>query len=61
MRYEYKGRNIEISDKLKEMSEKKLERLSKFFSPATKQYGRRGNHHSGAGIVSDPGGSQGYG
>ncbi len=38
MRYEYKGRNIEISDKLKEISEKKLERLSKFFSPDTKVY-----------------------
>ena len=38
MRYEYKGRNIEISDKLKEISETKLERLSKFFSPDTKVY-----------------------
>lgn len=38
MRYEYKGRNVEITEKLKEMSEKKLERLSKFFSPDTKIY-----------------------
>ena len=38
MRYEYKGRNIEITDKLREVSEKKLERLSKFFSPDTKVY-----------------------
>lgn len=38
MRYEYKGRNIEITDKLREISEKKLERLSKFFSPDTKVY-----------------------
>ena len=38
MRYEFKGRDIEITENLKEMSEKKLERLSKFFSPDTKVY-----------------------
>ena len=38
MKYEYKGRNVDISEKLKMQTEKKLERLSKFFSPDTKVY-----------------------
>jgi putative sigma-54 modulation protein len=35
MLYNYKGRNREISQHLKSVTEKKLERLSKFFTPQT--------------------------
>ena len=38
MKYEFTGRDLEISDKLKETSIKKLERLNKRFSPDTKVY-----------------------
>ncbi len=35
MLYKFVGRNVDISQKLKSMTEKKLERLGKFFAPDT--------------------------
>jgi putative sigma-54 modulation protein len=47
MKYKFVGRNLEVSQRLKTMTEKKLDRLSKFFTPDTtvfvtfKEEGRR--------------------
>lgn len=38
MKYEFTGRNLEISDKLRETSEKKLNKLNKYFAEETKIY-----------------------
>lgn len=38
MKYNYTSRNMEISQHLKDVTEKKLERLSKFFTPDTQVY-----------------------
>lgn len=38
MKYNYTSRNMEISQHLKDITEKKLERLSKFFTPETQVY-----------------------
>lgn len=35
MKYKFVGRNAEVSQRLKNMAEKKLDRLSKFFTPET--------------------------
>ncbi len=38
MKYNYTGRGINVSQRLKDITEKKLERLSKFFTPDTQVY-----------------------
>lgn len=38
MKYKFVGRNTDISQKLKDMTERKLERLSKFFTPETQVF-----------------------
>ena len=38
MKYNYTSRNMVVSQHLKDMTEKKLERLSKFFTPDTQVY-----------------------
>lgn len=38
MKYNYTSRNMTISQRLKDVAEKKLERLSKFFTPDTQVY-----------------------
>ena len=38
MKYNYTGRGINVTQRLKEITEKKLERLSKFFTPDTQVY-----------------------
>lgn len=38
MKYNYTGRGINVTQRLKDITEKKLERLSKFFTPDTQVY-----------------------
>lgn len=38
MKYNYTGRDIKVTQRLKDITEKKLERLSKFFTPETQVY-----------------------
>ena len=38
MKYNYTSRNMNVSQRLKDITEKKLERLSKFFTPDTQVY-----------------------